>query len=158
MSLWELCPVRNFLQMHLQELELFWLMSAVFLKRNILSNQNSYMLYIWESIQAYGVPRKDHFMRLRSVAKSTFKCLILDTPLWRDVIRTNLKNSKEQDDRKKGALSNQPRLTRITPSVLLGNWEYQPLKDMTSLRTDFKMHAYWQVYAEEPGMKELVAR
>jgi hypothetical protein len=29
---------------------------------------------------------------------------------------------------------------------------------MTSLVTDFEMHAYWKRYAEEPAAKELVAR
>ncbi len=37
----------------------------------------------------------------------------------------------------------------VTPTVLLGSWEQQPIEDMTSLRTDFEMHAYWQGYAEE---------
>ncbi len=62
---------------------------------------------------------------------------------------TTLKNPEEQDDRKKGTLSNQPRLTRITPTALLGSWEWQPIKDMTSLRNDFEMHTYWQGCTEE---------
>jgi hypothetical protein len=37
---------------------------------------------------------------------------------------------------------------RVTPTALLGSWGQQPIKD-TSLGTDFKMHAYWQGYAEE---------
>ncbi len=56
---------------------------------------------------------------------------------------------KCQDDRKKGTLSNQPRLTRIAPTALLGSWGQQLIEDMMSLGTDFEMHAYWQGYAEE---------
>ncbi len=32
------------------------------------------------------------------------------------------------------------------------------LKDMTSLRTDFEMHAIWQGYVEDPAAKDFVAR
>ncbi len=60
-----------------------------------------------------------------------------------------LKNPKNQDDHKKGTLSNQPQLTHVTPTMLLGSWERQPIEDMMSLRTDFETHAYWQEYAEE---------
>jgi hypothetical protein len=70
---------------------------------------------------------------------------------------TNLKNPKEQNACKQGTLSNQPQLTRVTPTALLGSWGQQPLKDMTSLGTDFEMHAYWQGYTEEPAAKELIA-
>jgi hypothetical protein len=62
---------------------------------------------------------------------------------------TGLKNPEDQDNNENGILSNQPRLTCIKPSVLLGSWEQQPIKDMTSLGTDFETHAYWQGYAEE---------
>ncbi len=47
-------------------------------------------------ILAKAVPRKDHFTCLRSPAKSTFKSLILETPLWRGVMSTNLKRDAEQ--------------------------------------------------------------
>jgi hypothetical protein len=71
---------------------------------------------------------------------------------------TNLRKPKVQDDRKKRMLSNQPRLTRVTPIALLGGWVLQPIEDMTSLGTDFEMHAYWQEYVEEPAVKDFVAR
>ncbi len=32
------------------------------------------------------------------------------------------------------------------------------LKDMTSFRTDFEMHAIWQEYVEDPATKDFVAR
>jgi hypothetical protein len=70
----------------------------------------------------------------------------------------NLKNPEDQADRKKGRLSNQPRLTRITPTELLGSWGRQPIEDMTSLRTDFERLAYWQGHAEELAAKEFVTR
>jgi hypothetical protein len=86
--------------------------------------------------------------------KEHFKCLSLDTPLRRDVMSTNLKYPK--DDRKKGMLSDQPRLTHVTPTVLLGSWVWQPIEDMMSLGTDFEMHAIWQGYVEDPAVKDFV--
>ncbi len=139
------------------EPDLFWFTSDMFLKRPISSNQDSYVFYIWGSLQAKAVPRKDHFTHQRSLAKSTFKCLTLDTLLWRGIMSTNLQNPKEQDDCKR-TLSNQPWLTHITPTVLLGSWGWQPLEDITSLGTDLETHAYWQGYTKEPTGKDLVAR
>ncbi len=69
---------------------------------------------------------------------------------------TNLKYTK--DDRKKGTLSDQPRLTHIMPTALLGSWVQQPIKDMTSLGTDFEMHANWQGNVKEPAAKNFVAK
>jgi hypothetical protein len=71
---------------------------------------------------------------------------------------TTLKNPKDQDGHKKGTLRDQPRITRITPTALLGSWVQQPIEDMTSLRTDFEMHAKWQGYVEEPTAKDFVSR
>jgi hypothetical protein len=42
---------------------------------------------------------------------------------------------------RKGMLSNQPQLTRITPTAIQGSWVLQPIEGMTSLRTDFEKHA-----------------
>jgi hypothetical protein len=42
--------------------------------------------------------------------------------------------------------------------ALLCRWERQLLEDMTSLGTDFEMHAIWQGYFEEPAAKDHVAR
>jgi hypothetical protein len=70
----------------------------------------------------------------------------------------SLRNPKDQDDRKKGTLSNQPRLTRVTPTALLGSWVLQPIEGMASLGTDFEMHAKWQGSVEEPAAKDFVAR
>jgi hypothetical protein len=68
---------------------------------------------------------------------------------------TNLKYPK--DDRKKGTLSDQPQLTRVTPTALLGSWVRQPIRDVTFLGTDFEMHANWQGNVEEPAVKDFVA-
>jgi hypothetical protein len=61
-------------------------------------------------------------------------------------------------ERKKGMLSDQPQLLHITSTALLCRWGQQLLKDMTSLWTDFEMHAIWQGYDEEPAAKDFVAR
>jgi hypothetical protein len=55
-------------------------------------------------------------------------------------------------------LSNQPQLTRVTPTALLDSWVLQPIKGMTSLGTDFEKRAKWQGYVEEPAAKDFVAR
>jgi hypothetical protein len=55
-------------------------------------------------------------------------------------------------------LSNQPQLTRVTLTVLLDSWVLQPIKDMTSLGTDFETHAKWQGHIEEPTAKIFLAR
>jgi hypothetical protein len=68
---------------------------------------------------------------------------------------TSLKNPEEQ---KKGTLSDQPQLLRVTSTSLLCHWGRQPLEDMTSLGTDFETHAIWQGYIEEPAAKDFVAR
>jgi hypothetical protein len=59
---------------------------------------------------------------------------------------------------KKGVLSDQPRLSCVTSTVLLCRWGQQLLKDMTSFRTDFATHAIWQGYIEDPAAKDFVAR
>jgi hypothetical protein len=51
-------------------------------------------------------------------------------------------------------LSDQPRLLRVTSMVLLCCWVQQLLEDMTSLRTDFEMHAIWQGFLEESAAKD----
>jgi hypothetical protein len=70
----------------------------------------------------------------------------------------SLRNPEDQDDHKKGTLSNQPQLTRVTPTALLGSWVVQPIEDVTSLETDFKMHAKWQGYIKKHAAKDFVAR
>jgi hypothetical protein len=69
-----------------------------------------------------------------------------------------LLNPEDQDDRKKGTLSDQPQLTRVTPTALLGSWVLQSIEDVTSLGTNFDTHAKWQGYVEEPAVKDFVAR
>jgi hypothetical protein len=73
-------------------------------------------------------------------------------------MRKLLRNPEDQDDRKKGTLSNQPQLTCGTPTALLGSWVLRPIKGMMTLGTYFKMHAKWQRSIEEPAAKDFVAR
>ncbi len=102
---------------------------------------------------------KDYLLRyLRNPMKSTFKCLFKHTLLWRVVMSKHLRNPEDQDDCKKGMLSNQPWLTRATPTALLGSWVLQPIKYVTSLGTDFEMHAKWQGSIEEPAAKDFAVR
>ncbi len=59
----------------------------------------------------------------------------------------------------KGTLSDQPQLLHVTSTaLLLSHWGRQLLKDMTSLGTDFEMHAIWQGYVEDSAAKDFVAR
>jgi hypothetical protein len=71
---------------------------------------------------------------------------------------TTLKNPKDQVGCKKGTLSDQPLLTGITPTALLGIWVLEPIKAMMTLGTDFETHANWQGYVEVPAAKDFVAR
>jgi hypothetical protein len=71
---------------------------------------------------------------------------------------TTLMSPEDQDGCKKGTLSDQPQITHVTPTALLGSWVLQPIEVMTSLGTDFEMHAKWQVFVEEPAAKDFVAR
>jgi hypothetical protein len=89
---------------------------------------------------------------------STFKCLIKDTQLWRGIMSTTLRNPDDQDGRKKRMLSDQPQLTYVTPTALLGSWVLQPIEDMMSLVTDFEMNASWQGSVEEPTAKDFIVR
>jgi hypothetical protein len=59
---------------------------------------------------------------------------------------------------KKGTLSDQPPLLRVTSTALLCHWGQQSLDDMMSLVTDFETHAIWQGYNEDPTAKDFVAR
>jgi hypothetical protein len=65
---------------------------------------------------------------------------------------------KNPEECKKGTLSDQPRLMRITSTALLCCWGQQSLEDMMSLGTDFETNAIWQGNVEEPTAKDLVAR
>ena len=53
-------------------------------------------------------------------------------------------------------LSNQPQLTCVTPTALLGSWVLQPIEGVTSLGTDFEKHVIWQGSIEEPVAKDFV--
>jgi hypothetical protein len=65
---------------------------------------------------------------------------------------------ENSEERKKGTLSDQPQLIRVTSTVLLSCWGWQSLKDMTSLGTDFEMHAIWQGYIEDCAARDFAAR
>jgi hypothetical protein len=47
---------------------------------------------------------------------------------------------------------------RLTPTALLDSWGLQPIEDMMSFGTDFKMHAKWQGYIEQPTAKDFGAK
>jgi hypothetical protein len=70
----------------------------------------------------------------------------------------SLRKPEDQDDRKKGMLSNQPRLMRLTPTALLGSWVLQSIEDVTSLGTDFETHTKWQGSVEESAAMNFSAR
>ncbi len=144
--------MRDFLWTHLQEPVSTvhkWRVMISFLKRTCLVNSKILRTLSTRKSTCKSSTRNYQFTCLRSPTKRTFKRLIKDTLLWCVVMSTNLKNPKDQDDHKKGSLSNQPRLTRVTPTALLGSWGQQPIIDMTSLGTKFETHAYWQECAEE---------
>ncbi len=137
----------------------FWFTSDAFLKRQVLSFQDSYGKFLWGDLQATVVPERTNYCVtwgvLQRVSLSVSTIRLCSDSSSRE---KSLSNPEEQEDRKKGTLSNQPRLTRVTPTALLGSWVLQPIEDMTSLGTDFKKHAKWQGSIEEPAAKDFVAR
>jgi hypothetical protein len=72
--------------------------------------------------------------------------------------KKSLRNPEEQEDHKKGMLSDQPRLTCVTPTELLGSGVLQPIEGMTFLGTDFEKCTKCQGPVEEPTAKHFVAR
>jgi hypothetical protein len=73
-------------------------------------------------------------------------------------MRKLLRNPEDQDDQKKGMLSDQPQLTCVTPTALLGSWVLQRIKGMTSFGTDFVTHTNWQGSVKEPTAKDSIAK
>ncbi len=72
--------------------------------------------------------------------------------------RGTLYAPENPEERKKGMLSDRPQPLHIRSRVPQCHWGWQSLKDMTSLGTDFEMHAIWQGYVEEPAAKDIVER
>ncbi len=146
--------------MRLQEPEFFfWFTSNAFLKRPVLSFWDSYVKFLPGGLRAKVVPERTTYRItwgvLQRVPSSVSASRLCSEALsW----AKHLRNLEDQDDCKKGTLSDQPRLMRITPTALLGSWVPQPIEDMTSLGTDFKTHAKWQGFVEEPTAKDFVAR
>jgi hypothetical protein len=115
--------------MHLQEPELFWITSNGFLKRPVL-------LKYW-------------LLRPLFYKEATSKISTKKGILY---------SIEYTEEREKGTLSDQPKLSCIISTVLLCCWGQQLLKDMTPLRTDFETHAIWQGCIEDPAAKDFVAR
>ncbi len=154
-----LCPPRDFLQMHLQVPDCFWFTSDAFLKRHVLSFWDSYMKFLPGGLQAKVVLKRTPYcvtwgVPWRVPPSVSASRLHSDASLWAKCLR----NPKDQDDCKKETLSNQPQLTRVTPTALLGDWVLQPIEGMMSLGTDFETHAKWQGSIEEPTAKDFIAR
>ncbi len=137
----------------------FWFTSDAFLKRHISSLWDSYVKFLWGDLRAKVVPKRTTYrvtwgVPWRVPSSISASRLCSDSSSW----EKSLRNPIEQEDRKKGTLSDQPRLMRITPTALLGSWVLQLIEDMTSLGTDFKTHAKWQGSFEEPTAKDFLAR
>jgi hypothetical protein len=86
------------------------------------------------------------------------RVLLLDNLLVEFVLLGLFYSKKVPEERKKGMPSDQPQLKRVTTTALLGSCVQQPIKDMTSLGTDFEIHANWQGNVEEPAAKDFVVR
>ncbi len=108
---------------------LFWFTSNAFLKRPVLLN--------WRLLRP--------FFKEEATCKSITKKGLLYAP-------------ENHEECKSGMLSDQPRLLCVTSMALLCHRGQQLLKDMTSLGTDFEMHAILQGYVEDPTAKDFIAR
>ncbi len=97
-----------------------------------------------------------HF--LRSPTKSTSSVsasrLRSDSSSWERASGTQ----KNKLTAREGTLSNQPQLTRVTPTALLVSWVLQPIEGVTSLGTDFEKCAIWQGSVEEPAAKDFCSK
>ncbi len=136
-----------------------WFTSDEFLKRPVLSYQDSYKKFWQGDLRAKVVPERTNYCVTWGVPRrvpSSVSTSILrsDSLSW----EKSLRNPEEQEDCKKRMLSNQPRLTHVTPTALLGSWVLQPIEGMTSLGTDFEKRAKWQGSVEEPAAKDFVGR
>ncbi len=121
--------MRKFLQMHLQEPELlFWFMSNGFLKRPVLLKV---------------LAPTSLFYKEATCKSSTIEGLLY---------------APDPEKRKKGMLSDQPWLLRVTSMALLCRWGRKSLEDMMSFGTDFEMHAIWQGYVEDNAANDFAAR
>ncbi len=85
-------------------------------------------------------------------------CLFYEEAICESSTIEGLLYAPDPEKCKKGMLSDQAWLSRITSTVLLCRWGRQLLKDMTSLGTDFETHAIWQGYIEDTTVKDFVAR
>ncbi len=144
MSSQKLRPTSEFLQMHLQEPENVLGLQVTSFSRDPSCHIKTPTWNFYEEIYEQKWYRKGLLITLEEVRTSTFKRLVKDSLLQRGVMSRTLKNPKDQDSRKKGMLSDKPRLLHVTLTAFLGSWVLQPIKDLMSLGTDFKMHANWQ--------------
>ncbi len=154
-------PTRNFLRTHLQEPDFFWFTSDAFLKRHVLSFWDSYVKFLQGDLRAKVVPERTTYRIIWGVPQRvpssvSASRLRSGSSSW----EKNLRNLEELEDRKKGTLSNQPWLTRVTPTALLGSWVLHDSRSKVwspsglTLRSKTK----WQGSNEEPGAKDFVAR
>ncbi len=139
---------------------LFWFTSDAFLKRHILSFWDSYMKILSGDLRAKVVPERTTYCITWGVIPRRVPSSVSTSRLRSDSLswEKSPRNPEEQEDHKKGTLSNQPQLTHVTPTALLGCWVLQPIKGMTSLGIDFKKRAKWQVSVEEPAAKDFIAK
>ncbi len=132
--------------------EFSWFTSDKFLKRPVSSYRDSYVKFLWGDLRAKVVPERNTYRAwggLRQIPSSILsRILCSDVASWAQPSKTP----------KIKTLRDQPQLTHVTPTNLLGSWVLQPIEDMTSLETDFEMHAQWQGYVEEPTVKDFVVR
>jgi hypothetical protein len=152
-------PMRDFLQMHLQEPEYFLVHEWRISERHISSFWDSYVKFLRGDLRAKVVPERTTYCvtwgvprRVPSSVSASRLCS--DSLSWEN----SLRNPEEQEDHKKGTLSDQHQLTHVTPTALLGSWVLHPIEGMMSLGTDFEKRAKWQGSVEEPAAKDFVAR
>ncbi len=112
----------------------FWFTSDAFLKRPISSFWDSYVKFLQGGLQVKVVLERTTYYVIWGVpqivpSSVSSSRLSPDASSW----AKSLRNPEDQDDHKKGTLSNQPRLRHVTPTVLLGSWVLKPIKNMMAL-------------------------
>jgi hypothetical protein len=89
---------------------------------------------------------------LRVLPKSSFKCLLLETPIWQFAMSTNLKSPLEglkNVDCKKGMLPVRPPIPYVPPTNLHKKRETEQIKVKLPNGTKFQMPTYGSGNNEE---------
>ncbi len=125
-----LCPTHDFLQTHLQEPEILFFGSRV--RRFVRDPSHHIKTPTWFfSMRSTSKGGTGNGLLIAFLEESRKSTSSVSTGRLRSDSLSGVEASGSQKNKmtaRKRTLSNQPRLTRITPTVLLTSWVLQPIK------------------------------